>query len=365
MNELLVKETATVDITAGGPKASNMTGALKKIIRDQAYGLGFDAVGFAAAQANPKDTQALSKFLGLGLHGDMGWLDNADGRRGDPKALMPEAKTIIVLGANYGPREDPQNASTRGTISVYARGRDYHDFLKKKCKQLGRALAETHGCGIKVFVDTAPVMEKPLAARGGIGWQGKHTNLVSRKFGSWLFLAEVFTTLTLPPDKPEADHCGHCDRCLKACPTDAFLEPYQIDPRRCVSYLTIEHKGDIAPELMTRMGNRIYGCDDCLAVCPWNKFARPSEEQTFLPRGELTAPKLSELVELDDAKFREFFSGSPIKRTGRDRFVRNVLIAIGNSGDKALLAAARKLEDDPSPSVKGAAKWASGLLDKP
>ncbi|NQU60779.1 MAG: tRNA epoxyqueuosine(34) reductase QueG [Rhodospirillales bacterium] len=342
-----------------------MTDDLKKIIRDQAYELGFDAVGFAAAHADPKDAQALSKFLSLGLQGDMAWLNNTDARRGDPKALMPKAKTVIVLGANYGPHEDPMQAavlSTRGTVSVYARGRDYHDVLKKKSKRLGRWLADTHGCGIKVFVDTAPVMEKPLAQRGGIGWQGKHTNMVSRTFGSWLFLAEVFTTLDLSPDNPEPDHCGKCDRCRKACPTEALPEPYRIDPRRCVSYLTIEHKGEIAPDLMARMGNRIYGCDDCLAVCPWNKFGRPSEEQAFWPRPELTAPRLSELADLDDAGFRELFSGSPIKRTGRNRFVRNVLIAIGNSGDKALLAAAQKLLDDPSPLVAGAAKWASGRL---
>ena len=338
-----------------------MADDLKKIIREQAHGLGFDAVGFADAEADPKDAQALSRFLADGRQGDMGWLNNDDGRRGDPKALMPEAKTVIVLGANYGPREDPLavlSRSDRGAISVYAQGRDYHDVLKKKCKQLGRWIADNHGGAIKVFVDTAPVMEKPLAARAGIGWQGKHTNLLSRDFGSWLFLAEVFTTLDLSPDAPATDHCGSCDRCLRACPTDALAEPYRIDPRQCISYLTIEHKGTIAPELMARMGNRIYGCDDCLAVCPWNKFGRPSAEEAFHPRFELTAPRLADLVALDDAGFRELFAGSPVKRTGRDRFVRTVLVAIGNSGDQGLLPAARALIDDPSELVAQAARWA-------
>ena len=338
-----------------------MADDLKKTIRAQAHGLGFDAVGFADAEADPSDARALSRFLADGRQGDMAWLNNDDGRRGDPKALMPEARTVIVLGANYGPRETPLATLARpdrGAISIYAHGRDYHDVLKKKCRQLGRWIADNHGGGIKVFVDTAPVMEKPLAARAGIGWQGKHTNLLSRDFGSWLFLAEVFTTLELPADAPATDHCGSCDRCLRACPTDALPEPYRIDPRLCISYLTIEHKGAIAPELMARMGNRIYGCDDCLAVCPWNKFGRPSADNAFLPRLELTAPRLADLAALDDAGFRELFAGSPFKRTGRDRFVRNVLVAIGNSGDKGLLPAARRLIDDPSELVAQAARWA-------
>ena len=338
-----------------------MADDLKKIIREKALGFGFDAVGFANAEADPKDAQALSRFLADGRQGDMAWLNNDDGRRGDPKALMPEAKTIIVLGANYGPRENPLAAVARpglGAVSVYAQGRDYHDVLKKRCKRLGRWIADNHGGGIKVFVDTAPVMEKPLAVRAGIGWQGKHTNLLNRDFGSWLFLAEVFTTLDLSPDAPATDHCGSCDRCLRACPTDALPEPYRIDPRLCISYLTIEHKGTIAPELMARMGNHIYGCDDCLAVCPWNKFARPSADNAFLPRLELTAPRLSDLAALDEPKFRELFAGSPVKRTGRDRFVRNVLVAIGNSGDQGLLPAARSLTDDPSELVAQAARWA-------
>ncbi len=343
-----------------------MADELKKIIRDEAKSLGFEAVGFTAARADPADAEALSRFLAYGRQGDMAWLNNADGRRGDPKALMPDARTIIVLGANYGPGEgngEPGPSASEGMISVYARGRDYHDVLKKKLKQLGRWLADEHGAGIKVFVDTAPVMEKPLAQRAGIGWQGKHTNLVSRKFGSWLFLAEIFTTLELAPDLPQADHCGSCDKCLKACPTDALAEPYRIEPRQCVSYLTIEHKGDIAPDLMAAMGNRIYGCDDCLAVCPWNKYQRAGAIEAFRPSAQLTRPRLADLAALDDAGFRDLFSGSPIKRTGRDRFVRNVLIAIGNSGDKKLLPRARALTDDASPLVAAAARWAAGRLE--
>ena len=341
-----------------------MSNELKKIIRDKAKSLGFEAVGFAASRADPADAEALSRFLADGRQGDMAWLNNTDGRRGDPRALMPDARTIIALGANYGPGGEPNVPSEKhGMISVYARGRDYHDVLKKKLKQLGRWLADEHGAGIKVFVDTAPVMEKPLGQRAGIGWQGKHTNLVSRKFGSWLFLAEIFTTLELAPDRPEADHCGSCDKCMKACPTDALAEPYRIEPRQCVSYLTIEHKGDIAPDLMAAMGNRIYGCDDCLAACPWNKYQRPTAIEAFLPRPELTRPRLADLAALDDAGFRDLFSGSPIKRTGRDRFVRNVLIAIGNSGDKKLLPRARVLIDDASPLVAAAARWAAGRLE--
>ncbi|NQV84627.1 MAG: tRNA epoxyqueuosine(34) reductase QueG [Rhodospirillales bacterium] len=338
---------------------------LKTIIRGRAQDLGFDVARFTTADADPADAQALSRFLKDGRHGDMAWLDNADGRRGNPKALMPDAKTIIVLGANYGSAsgtgEIPQD---RGAISVYARGRDYHDILKKKMKQLARWLAETHSCDVKVFVDTAPIMEKPLAQRAGVGWQGKHTNLVSREFGSWLFLAEIFTTLDLPPDRPETDHCGSCDRCIQACPTDALADPYRIDPRRCVSYLTIEHKDPIAPDLMASMGNRIYGCDDCLAACPWTKYQRPTLIEAFLPRAEFAMPRLGDLAALDDAEFRKFFSGSPIKRTGRDRFVRNVLIAIGNSGDERLLPGARSLTEDASPLVAGAARWAVQQLQR-
>ena len=337
---------------------------LKTAIRERAQELGFDVVGFTTAEADPADARALARFLGEGRHGDMAWLDNADGRRGNPKSLMPDAKTIIVLGANYGPAAGvPEIPHDRGAISVYARNRDYHDILKKKMKQLARWLADSQDCGVKVFVDTAPVMEKPLAQRAGVGWQGKHTNLVNREFGSWLFLSEIFTTLALPPDRPEPDHCGSCDRCVRACPTDALAEPYRIDPRRCVSYLTIEHSGPIAPDLMGLMGNRVYGCDDCLAACPWTKYQRPTRIKGLEPRAELVQPHLAELAALDDAEFRKFFSGSPIKRTKRDRFVRNVLIAIGNSGDRGLLKSARLLAGDPSALVADTARWAVQRLE--
>ena len=345
-----------------------MADDLKKIIREQAHGLGFDAVGFADAEADPKDARALSRFLADGRQGDMAWLNNDDGRRGDPKALMPEAKTVIVLGANYGPHEDPLETLARpdrGAISIYAQGRDYHHVLKKKCKQLGRWIADNHGGGIKVFVDTAPVMEKPLAARAGVGWQGKHTNLLNRDFGSWLFLGEILTTVALPADAPEVDHCGSCNACREACPTDALPEAYRLEATRCISYLTIEHKGAIAPELMERMGNHIYGCDDCLAVCPWNKFAEPTEEDAFRPRPALAeAPRLADLAKLDDAAFRETFAGSPIKRTGRDRFVRNVLIAMGNSGDASLVPQIDALTGDASDLVAETARWAAARLAK-
>ncbi|MSO93945.1 MAG: tRNA epoxyqueuosine(34) reductase QueG [Rhodospirillales bacterium] len=335
--------------------------AIKDAIRAKAKESGFDAVGFAAADENPADRAALARFLKLGRHGDMDWMATTEARRGAPGTLWPAARTVIALGLSYAPGRDPLAALARrdrGTISVYAQGRDYHGVLKTRLKKLARWIADAETCEVKVFVDTAPVMEKPLAARAGIGWQGKHTNLLSREFGSWLFLGEVFTTLALPPDAPEPDHCGSCDRCREACPTDALPEPYRIDPTRCISYLTIEHKGAIQPELMAKMGNRVYGCDDCLAVCPWNKFAPPSREDVFFPRAELAAPRLADLAALDDAGFRNVFSGSPIKRTGRDRFVRNVLIAIGNSGDPALAESARKLQDDPAPVVRDAARWA-------
>jgi len=342
-----------------------MADDLKKIIRERAKAEGFDAVGFAAADADPNDRKALARFLALGRAGDMTWLADAGGRRGNPRAVMAEAKTAIVLGANYGPGDDPLAALAhrdRGAISIYARGRDYHDVLKKKLKRLARWLAEERRAQVKVFVDTAPVMEKPLAARAGVGWQGKHTNLLSRDFGSWLFLAEILTDLEIAPDQPATDHCGSCDRCLRACPTGALPEPYRIEPRRCISYLTIEHKGDIAPELMAKMGNRIYGCDDCLAVCPWNKFQRPAGDDALRPRGELAMPRLADLAALDDAAFRKLFTGSAVKRTGRDRFVRNVAIAIGNSGLGSLRAVAERLAGDASPLVAQAARWAVGRL---
>jgi epoxyqueuosine reductase len=340
----------------------------RSAIRAKALGLGFDAVGFAGVSDGAEDKVNLEKFLALGRHGDMAWMKDRRGVRGRPEALWPEAKSAIVLGANYGPSADPLAALERrdlGAISVYAQGADYHDVLKKRLKALARWLVETYGGQVKIFVDTAPVMEKPLAERASAGWQGKHTNLVSREFGSWLFLGEVFTTLDLPPDAPHADMCGSCDRCLKACPTGALPEPYRIDATRCISYLTIEHKGAIEPELMEKMGNRIYGCDDCLTVCPWNKFAAPTREEAFHPRAESSAPRLADLARLDDAAFRKMFAGTTIKRTGRDRFVRNVLIAIGNAGDPTLESVAQGLRADPSPLVRGAATWAVGRLASP
>ena len=341
---------------------------IKEAIREKALAAGFDAAGFAAAADDGTSGTHLAAFLARGLHGDMGWMARTAERRASPRALWAEARSVVVLGTSYAPADDPLASLARrdrATVSVYARGRDYHDVLKKRLKGLGRWMAEAYACQVKVFVDTAPVMEKPLAARAGIGWQGKHTNLVSRHFGSWLFLGEVFTTLDIPPDTPATDLCGSCDRCRDACPTDALAEPYRIDPRRCISYLTIEHKGTIAPALRAAMGNRIYGCDDCLAACPWNKFAAPADDDPFATRGELAAPRLAELARLDDAGFRRHFAGSPVKRTGRDRFVRNVLIAIGNSGDASLADAARERLDDASPVVRSMAVWAlARLLDR-
>jgi epoxyqueuosine reductase len=287
-------------------------------------------------------------------------------RRGDPRALWPEVRSIVMLGMNYGPAHDPLAILAqreRGAVSVYAQGQDYHEIVKPRLKAVARWLVAQAGGDVKVFVDTAAVMEKPLAEAAGLGWQGKHTNLVSRQFGSWLFLGAIFTTLDLPPDAAEPDHCGHCRACLDACPTSAFPAPYRLDARRCISYLTIEHKGPIARELRPLMGNRIYGCDDCLAVCPWNKFAQAGREAKLAARADLAAPPLAELARLDDAAFRALFAKSPVKRTGRDRFVRNVLVAIGNSGDAALAPEAERLLRDASPLVRGAAVWALGRLD--
>jgi epoxyqueuosine reductase len=295
----------------------------------------------------------------------MAWMAGKADRRGNPRALWPDARSIVMLGLNYGPDDDPLailKERTRGGISVYARGDDYHDVIKPRLKAIGRWLVERTGGEVKVFVDTAPVMEKPLAEAAGLGWQGKHTNLVSRQLGSWLFLGAIFTTLDLVPDAPERDHCGACHACLDVCPTAAFPAPYRLDARRCISYLTIEHKGPIAREFRPLMGNRIYGCDDCLAVCPWNKFAQISREMKFAAREALRAPPLAELARLDDAAFRALFAKSPVKRIGRARFLRNVLIAIGNSGDPALVDEVERLLDDPSPLVRGAAIWALGRL---
>jgi epoxyqueuosine reductase len=307
----------------------------------------------------------LADFLAAGAHGDMTWMEANAERRGDPRALWPQVRSIIMLGVNYGPDEDPLAilaARQRGAISVYAQGDDYHEVIKPRLKAVARALVDRAGGDVKVFVDTAAVMEKPLAAAAGLGWQGKHTNLVSRQLGSWLFLGAIFTTLDLAPDAPEQDHCGTCRACLDVCPTDAFPAPYRLDARRCISYLTIEHKGPIPPELRAPIGNRIYGCDDCLAVCPWNKFARRGREAKLAARAALKAPRLADLARLDDRQFRALFAKSTIKRAGRDRFVRNVLIAIGNSADPGLADEAERLIADRSPLVRGAAIWALGRL---
>jgi len=342
-----------------------VSAAIKTAIREEALRLGFDAVGFAPAGLAAEARANLAQFIAQGYHGEMSWLAARADERGDPQALWPEAKTVAVLGLNYGPEEDPLAPlarKTEGDISVYAHGRDYHDIVKSRLKALARTIAARWPGELKVFVDTAPVMEKPLAARAGLGWQGKHTNLVSRQWGSWLFLGEIYLSLDLPPDEAESDHCGQCSRCLDVCPTQAFPAPYRLDARRCISYLTIEHKGHIDAELRPLMGNRIYGCDDCLAVCPWNKFARVTREPGFAPRETLTAPRLAELAALDDRAFRALFSGSPVKRIGRDRFVRNVLIAIGNSDAGELIPVVQARLDDTSPLVRAMAVWALARL---
>lgn len=345
-----------------------MTPAQKELtarISLSAKNAGFDAVGFTRAHLPEIIRERLNHFIVLGRHGDMGWLEARASERAHPKVLWPDAKSVIMLGMNYGPDTDPLEAlkaKSNGVISVYAQNRDYHDIIKKRLKRVAREIVEETGADVKVFVDTAPVMEKPLGAESGLGWQGKHTNLVSREYGSWLFLGSIFTTLKISADAPERDHCGSCQNCLDICPTDAFPARYQLDARRCISYLTIEHKGPIPHEFRKAMGNRIYGCDDCLAVCPWNKFAEQSRETAFHAREALQSPPLTELARLDDAGFRAFFSGSPIKRTGRNRFLRNVLIAIGNSSDQTLLASAKALLRDESALVRGAAIWAASQL---
>ncbi|MBK1665660.1 tRNA epoxyqueuosine(34) reductase QueG [Rhodospirillum rubrum] len=342
-------------------KAKPTPAEIKDAIRAKAIELGFSACAFARAELPDSVRANLNAFLDAGHHGSMAWLSETAERRGDPKVLWPSAVSVIALAVNYASGGDPKALAAqadRGVISVYAHNRDYHDVAKGRAKMLGQWMAARLGGAIKVFVDTAPVMEKPLAHAAGLGWQGKHTNLVSRAHGSWLFLAEVFSTLDLPADEAEADHCGRCRRCLDICPTAALPAPYRIDARRCISYLTIEHAGPIPRDLRPLMGNHIYGCDECLAICPWNRFALPTREQAFYPRVELTAPRLADLAGLDDATFRGIFSGSPIKRIGRDRFVRNVLIALGNSADGALLPAVAARLDDPSPLVRGAGAWA-------
>lgn len=334
-------------------------------IRERAAALGLAPVRFTWASLPEAVGARYRAALAQGHHGTMDWLAREPERRASPDRLWPEARTAILCGLNYGPERDPSpelGLADRGYLSVYARHRDYHDVLKGRLKELAGWIAARFRAQVKVFVDTAPLLEKPLAQQAGLGWQGKHTNLVSRGFGSWLFLGEILTDLELPADPPERDRCGSCRRCLEVCPTGAFPAPYRLDARRCVSYLTIEHKGPIPRELRPLLGNRIYGCDDCLAVCPWNKFASTAAELKLRHRPDLVAPSLAELAALDDAAFRQRFSGSPVKRIGRDRFVRNVLVAIGNSGEPALAGAAERLLGDPSPLVRGAAVWALSRL---
>ncbi|OAN46586.1 epoxyqueuosine reductase [Paramagnetospirillum marisnigri] len=333
----------------------------KSLIRAKALELGFSAVGFAAATLPARFGDDLAAYVAEGRHGDMAWMAETLDRRSSPAALWPEARSAIVLGTNYAPGYDPLAATRqpdRGNISVYARNRDYHDTVKKRLKALGRWLAQTWGCELKVFVDTAPLMEKPLAEQAGLGWRGRHTNIVSRRWGSWLFLSEILTTLEVEPDPPETDHCGSCRACVDACPTGALDGDGRIEPRRCISYLTIEAKADIADELRPLMGNRIYGCDDCLAACPWNKFATPTVEPDFLSRVELGFPRLADLAGLDEAAFREVFTASPVKRAGRDRLVASVLVAVGNSGRPDLAEVARRLQQDASSQVRAMADWA-------
>ncbi len=337
----------------------------KPDIAAKARELGFEASGITSPEVLTHAPERLEQFLNEGRHGSMEWMKPRAAQRSDPKTLWPEVKSVIVVGHNYGPATDPLEAlarKERGVIAAYARGKDYHDVLKKRLKQMARWIVESSGAEVKVFVDTAPVMEKPLAAAAGLGWQGKHTNLVSSELGAWLFLGAIYTTLPLEPDAPHENRCGSCQACLDICPTNAFPAPYQLDARRCISYLTIEYKGHIPAEFRGVMGNHIYGCDDCLAACPWNKFATRASEAAYHARIELREPLLADLVTLDDAAFREVFAGSPIKRTGRDRFVRNVLIAMGNSGDAGYLPLIRDRLSDASPLVRAMAVWALGQL---
>ena len=339
--------------------------ALRSLLDREARRLGFSALAVTSPDATPLAAGRLATFVAQGHHGSMEWMEETLARRGDPRVLWPDVRSIVVLAMNYGPADDPLavlDKPDRGAISVYARNRDYHDVIKGRLKELAGKLAARSGADVKVFVDTAPVMEKPLAEAAGLGWQGKHTNLVSRQLGSWFFLGSIFTTAELEPDAAELDHCGTCRACMDACPTDAFPAPYRLDARRCISYLTIEHKGPIPRAFRAAIGNRIYGCDDCLAACPWNKFAQAASEAKLMARDDLRDPPLATLLALDDAAFRAMFSGSPIKRIGRDRFMRNCLIAAGNSNDPALIARCVDLLDDPSPLVRGAAVWALSRL---
>ena len=339
--------------------------AAADIIAEKANALGFAACGFAPAHLGADARDRLRAFLEAGYQGEMGWLAERSEQRSHPQALWPEARSVVVVGMSYAPAEDALatlSLPDRGNISIYARNRDYHDIIKGKLKHLAQFIVSRLGGEVKVFVDTAPVLEKPLAEQARLGWQGKHTNLVSRDHGSWLLLGEIFTSLNIPQSERQAGACGTCTRCLLACPTDAFPAPYKLDATRCLSYLTIEHAGPIPLDFRVAMGNRIYGCDDCLAVCPWNRFAAVASEAKLLARPDLTAPRLVELAALDDAAFRHMFSASPIKRIGRNRFVRNVAIAIGNSGDASLIPAAQKLATDSDPIVAEAAGWALSRL---
>ncbi|MGO7412016.1 tRNA epoxyqueuosine(34) reductase QueG [Rhizobium ruizarguesonis] len=338
---------------------------LTEFVRAESAAKGFDLCRITRPDAIPQAKERLGQFIDAGRHGTMDWMAETRDRRGDPRTLWSEVRSVVVFGLNYAPEEDPRailDKPDKAAISVYARNRDYHDVIKGRLKEIATRFAARAGADVKVFVDTAPVMEKPLAEAAGLGWQGKHTNLVSRTHGSWLFLGTMFTTADLAVDAPETDHCGSCRACLDICPTDAFPAPYQIDARRCISYLTIEHKGPIDADLRVLIGNRVYGCDDCLAACPWNKFASSASEMKLKAREDLKEPSIAFLLTLDDAAFRAFFSGSPVKRIGRDRFIRNVLIAAGNSGDKALTGSCRLLSEDPSPVVRGMAVWALSRL---
>ncbi len=339
---------------------------IRERIREKAKEAGFCTTGFASAIPNDDRAANLAEYVEAGHYGDMAWMPNTLERRQTPQGLWPDVKSVIVLGTSYAPGFDPTDIfkqSDRGAISCYAQGTDYHDMIKKRLKQVARWLVGETSCELKVFNDTAPVMEKPLAQQAGLGWQGKHTNLVSKKFGSWMFLGEIYTTLDLTPDVSHTDRCGSCDKCLNACPTDAFIDAGKIDARHCITYLTIEYRDDIPEELMERMGNHIYGCDDCLSACPWNKFAEPHNEPKFFPRAETQAMRLTDLIALDDETFRKIFSGSPVKRTGRDRMVRNALIALGNSGYPSKVGNIKALLDDEAPVVRHAAAWALKKLN--
>jgi epoxyqueuosine reductase len=357
--------TLISDARAGGspPDPEDISAKMKSRLVARAHAEGFAKLGICAPDAVPEAAGRLAAFLQAGYHGQMQWMAERAEWRGNPAALWPEARSVIMLAEAYTPKVDPMAGLAqrdRGVVSVYAQGRDYHDLVKRRLKRLGRWLVDKTGAEIKVFVDTAPVMEKPLAQAAGLGWQGKHTNLLGRDLGNWVFLGAIFTTFDLPPDLPEVDNCGSCRACLDVCPTKAFPAPYQLDARRCISYLTIEHKGPVDEDLRALMGNRIYGCDDCLAICPWNKFAVAATEFGYQPRVGL--PELAELAALDDAGFRARFAGSPIKRIGRDRFVRNVLYAIGNSGMPALASVARQHCQDTDVAVADAARWAVARL---